>query len=49
MDCESEGMVGMLAGMNYKVEGREVVGGSALGIPGGFPPPGVLTCRKRGN
>ena len=41
VDSKSEDMTGVLAGTrtNYKIEEREGVGGSVLGIPGGFPPP----------
>ena len=47
MDCNSEDMIGMLAGMNCKVEEREVVGGQPWENPGSFPLPSILTMLFR--
>ena len=47
MDCKSDDMIGMPGGMKCEVEERMVVGGSASGIPGSFPPPGVLIISFR--
>ena len=48
MDCKSDDMIGMLAGMNSQVEGRVVAGGSASGIPGNCHLSDLLSiCSKK--